>query len=209
MVQFTHLSVADEAAWQMDYHERGNRRQVRKTTKLCPCGKPVAERHNKYCPDCIAKRVYNKQFSKLALEELKSDKSRRKWLIQRRGNQCEVCGISMWRGELVPLELHHVDGNTDHNTEENLKLLCPNCHAQMPTFRRKNALKEGKRQVIRRKRYSDGETWYDVCRERHCSSMVEHPPCKRVVKSSSLFSGLCTIISNIWVGVPSGKGSGL
>jgi Zn finger protein HypA/HybF involved in hydrogenase expression len=129
------------------------------SVKLCSCGQPVAERHNKYCPDCIAKRVYNKQFRQLDLDVLKSDKSRRKWLVEVRGYRCEECGLSDWREQPLALELHHVDGDTDNNTAENLKLLCPNCHSQTHTFRRRNVAKNGKRQEIRRKRYAEGKTW--------------------------------------------------
>ena len=134
-------------------------RPKRKPAKLCiNCGNPVAERHNQYCPDCIAKRVYNPQFH-LSLEALKSDKSRRKWLIEARGCQCEECGLVEWRGKPLALELHHLDGDTDNNSADNLKLLCPNCHSQTETFRRKNVLKDGKRQEIRRRRYAEGKTW--------------------------------------------------
>ena len=29
--------------------------------------------------------------------------------------------------------MDHRDGNPDNNTEENLRLICPNCHALTPT----------------------------------------------------------------------------
>ena len=28
-----------------------------------------------------------------------------------------------------PLQIHHIDGNYKNNSEENLELLCPNCHS--------------------------------------------------------------------------------
>ena len=53
-------------------------------------------------------------------------------------HKCEECGLCKWRGQLIPLELHHVNSlNTDHRIE-NLQLLCPNCHAQTATHRGKN-----------------------------------------------------------------------
>jgi predicted HNH restriction endonuclease len=39
-----------------------------------------------------------------------------------------VCGISDWLGADLILQLHHIDGNRENNKEENLTLLCPNCH---------------------------------------------------------------------------------
>lgn len=44
-------------------------------------------------------------------------------------NCCEICGISIWQGVELPLELHHKDGNHFNNSLENLQILCPNCHS--------------------------------------------------------------------------------
>jgi len=53
-------------------------------------------------------------------------------------HKCECCGLSVWNGLLIPLELHHKDGNRTNHKFENLQLLCPNCHAQTETYRAKN-----------------------------------------------------------------------
>lgn len=42
---------------------------------------------------------------------------------------CESCGIDNWLGEPVVLELDHINNNHYDNRIENLKILCPNCHA--------------------------------------------------------------------------------
>ena len=42
---------------------------------------------------------------------------------------CEYCGNSHWLGKKLPLELHHLDGNHFNNELENLRIICPNCHA--------------------------------------------------------------------------------
>lgn len=54
---------------------------------------------------------------------------------------CESCGLSIWMGEAIPVELHHVDGNKYNNALENLKILCPNCHALTPNHAGKNCVK--------------------------------------------------------------------
>lgn len=46
--------------------------------------------------------------------------------------ECEKCKNSEWLNHKIPLELHHVDGNKHNNNIENLKILCPNCHALEP-----------------------------------------------------------------------------
>ena len=44
-------------------------------------------------------------------------------------NKCEICGVSIWRGVRLPLELHHKDGDHFNNDFNNLQILCPNCHS--------------------------------------------------------------------------------
>lgn len=136
---------------------RHNNRGVQRNFKghtYCECGK-LKKRANRYCDECIEARVYNPQ---LALEDMKSDKSRRLWLLRNRGARCEGCELTEWRGKPIPLEVHHQDGDADNNTQDNLQLLCPNCHAQTDTHKSANR-GNSKRQQMRRKRYADGLTW--------------------------------------------------
>ena len=44
---------------------------------------------------------------------------------------CEICGLTEWQGKPIPLELHHKNGNHHDNSEDNLMILCPNCHSQI------------------------------------------------------------------------------
>lgn len=52
--------------------------------------------------------------------------------------KCEECGIFEWNGKPISLELDHINGVRYDHRLENLKILCPNCHSQTPTFRSKN-----------------------------------------------------------------------
>jgi hypothetical protein len=55
-------------------------------------------------------------------------------------NKCEVCGIIDWEGKELNMELDHIDGNRTNHLLSNLRLLCPNCHAQTDTYRAKNKI---------------------------------------------------------------------
>ena len=44
-------------------------------------------------------------------------------------NKCEICGITIWQGVQLPLQLHHKDGDHYNNNFDNLQILCPNCHS--------------------------------------------------------------------------------
>jgi DNA-binding transcriptional ArsR family regulator len=72
---------------------------------------------------------------------LRSDTPRGRWNLKRRlvaaglkGEACEECGITQWRGRPLSLALHHVNGDRNDNRLENLALLCPNCHSQTDNF---------------------------------------------------------------------------
>jgi 5-methylcytosine-specific restriction endonuclease McrA len=54
---------------------------------------------------------------------------------------CAECGICEWRGKPVTLQLDHVNGEHSDNRISNLRLLCPNCHSQTPTFAGRNVRK--------------------------------------------------------------------
>jgi len=55
-----------------------------------------------------------------------------------REKKCETCGNIEWNGFDIPLQLHHIDGDRHNNELSNLKILCPNCHAQTDTYCGKN-----------------------------------------------------------------------
>jgi 5-methylcytosine-specific restriction endonuclease McrA len=54
-----------------------------------------------------------------------TDSSWRSYLLIVRGAACERCGYSEYPRIL---QIHHKDRNRKHNSEDNLIILCPNCH---------------------------------------------------------------------------------
>jgi len=46
--------------------------------------------------------------------------------------------------------MDYIDGNPENNDLKNLRMICPNCDAQLPTYKSKN---KGKGRHFRRVRY--------------------------------------------------------
>jgi 5-methylcytosine-specific restriction endonuclease McrA len=72
--------------------------------------------------------------------ELSNKKSIKRWMIlEGTPNKCELCGIPpVWNNIPLSFHLDHIDGNRKNNDRTNLRLLCPNCHSQTPTWGAKN-----------------------------------------------------------------------
>jgi hypothetical protein len=74
----------------------------------------------------------------------------KQYLLEKYGERCCQCGWNQHHpltGK-VPLEVNHLDGDHTNNAEENLQLLCPNCHSLTVNFRNLN---KGKGREYRRK----------------------------------------------------------
>ncbi len=62
----------------------------------------------------------------------------RRILVERFGCICQICNNTEWQHQPIPLQVDHVDGNASNNTPENLRLVCYNCAALLPTFAGRN-----------------------------------------------------------------------
>ena len=82
--------------------------------------------------------------------------------------RCEGCGLTEWRGVPIPLQLDHIDGDRRNNRLENLRLLCPNCHAQTDTWCGKN-----KGRSARASTMAPAPRWRNLANARASSSRAE------------------------------------
>ncbi len=108
------------------------------------CGNEMQYRwRSKYCSNSCQQKYQQEQQVKLWKEGKESgvsaDHTKRfikRYMIKKHGEKCMECG---WNKRhpitgIIPIQLEHKDGNYTNNKEENLKLLCPNCHSLTPTF---------------------------------------------------------------------------
>ena len=115
--------------------------------KCINCEKEINKR-NKYCSIKCQKEYEYKQYIekwKKGLEkgtrgDYQISMYIKTYLFKKYKNKCANCGwgeTNKYTGN-IPLEVEHVDGNYKNNKEENLILLCPNCHSLTSTYKGAN-----------------------------------------------------------------------
>lgn len=130
-------------------HFNKGKHKVRPTYVCLNCGKEFEHKngtYNKFCSNkCQGEYKHKKKLEewKLFPEEFSSSDGYdfiRNFLLEKYNGKCQLCG---WGEEnqythSVPLEVHHIDGDCTNNREENLQLLCPNCHSLTENFGSRN-----------------------------------------------------------------------
>lgn len=132
--------------------------------KCINCDKELPQRRaqhaNKYCNNqCQSDFQYKEHITEwknsTSVPSVLS-KHVKRYLKDKQANKCNTCGIDSWNNKPIVLEVEHKDGNSENNTEENLCLLCPNCHSQTPTYKGAN---KGNGRHSRRLRYAQGKSY--------------------------------------------------
>ena len=64
-------------------------------------------------------------------------KSIRKYLIRKYGNQCMLCNQSGhdWNDKPLTLIVDLINGHADDWSVNNIRIICPNCDSQLPTYK--------------------------------------------------------------------------
>lgn len=113
------------------------------------CGKECSRKANKYCSNrCQFDFQYNQYIESWKRGEVDGGRSintrNMAWPIihylPKKYASCSLCG---WEEvnpatNRVPLEIDHIEGNSENNREENLRLICPNCHSLSSNYRNLN-----------------------------------------------------------------------
>lgn len=70
-------------------------------------------------------------------------------------NKCRLCGLSTWLDKPLMLILDHIDGNSNNLQADNFRLICSNCDATLPTYKKRNV---GNGRFYRKQRYKEGKS---------------------------------------------------
>lgn len=115
--------------------------------KCICCGKEISNR-NQYCSiKCQKEMQYLDYINKWKKGEVTGNRGEyqismhiKTYLRRKYNDKCARCGwgeLNQYTG-IIPLEVEHIDGNYKNNKEENLILLCPNCHSLTSTYKGAN-----------------------------------------------------------------------
>jgi hypothetical protein len=137
------------------YPKRTNGREK---PKCLNCNTELHSHQKKYCNNkCQGEYLYKNHSVPMIENGTSTNTSAlKKYLKENVKDECFECGLgNEWNCKPITLQLDHIDGNSDNNNLDNLRLLCPNCHSQTETYGSKGVgaryKKDNKRNLYLRK----------------------------------------------------------
>ena len=128
--------------------KKRNNAGLRHVTNICTQCKQTYKRDKysvgkPFCSSvCKGRYVYEQEQQKRIIlfeqGKLKYRNRIRDILLERYGNICKICNNTEWNKQPIPLQVDHIDGNAANNLPSNLRMICHNCDALLPTFAGKN-----------------------------------------------------------------------
>jgi len=100
--------------------------------------------------NCCSTECYNKQKHKIKYQKIidgdvsimranYSLKPYKKDILFEQDNCCEICKTDpLHNGKYLVFIIDHIDGDASNNKRDNLRMICPNCDSQLPTYKSKN-----------------------------------------------------------------------
>lgn len=129
--------------------------KFRKAFKKClGCDKDTYEPKTYCSKSCWIAHKSSLIEARIKKGDISDRKTLRNFFIKKFGHNCLLCGLTTWKDERIPLVLDHIDGNADNNKMENLRMICPNCDALLPTYMGRN---KGNGRAYRRELYKQGK----------------------------------------------------
>lgn len=147
-------------------NNRGVRRHgkgPRGLSNCANCGSELKPRQVRFCKLACQKELQRKERIAEWLEKgiaiVSSGKNHyiRQYILEEQNKTCAICPTGVeWFGKSLIFILDHIDGNSENNARNNLRLICSNCDSQLETYKSKN---KGSGRHSRRMRYATGQSY--------------------------------------------------
>lgn len=153
--------------WQPRYNYNGhndNKRKIKNYHCLW-CGDKLTKKSKKYCSNqCRQDYEYHIKLNQWKIGVYNTSviwgvpNFIKRYLWKKYNGKCSRCGWDTPNPYInrVILEIEHIDGNSENNKEDNLDLICPNCHSLTATYK---ALNKGSGRKDRMMRYYNKQTY--------------------------------------------------